>query len=427
MLTFNNFCNSLLNSFSIRSSLSLFFFLLLACSNSETETYEWTRFRGSDGQGIDTKWSAPVKWESSDFRWEIELPGKGNASPVVWGNTIYVTSADENNIGYVFAVDAGNGKIRWEQEFKLTELLMHPDNNLAAATPAVDESQVYIIWYTKEKTELIALSHDGYMQWKTSFEGIETRHGGGSSLMLTDKNVVFTREQETGSSVKSSWIAVDKSSGNTAWELERETVSANSFSTPVLVKNDSQVAQLIFTSWAHGITGVDPETGAILWENPGLIPNRAISSPVYSDGKVIGCYKNGGAVLNVDLNTNKFADSALYNLPRNLSPYVPTPIIVGELLFLFIDNGTVACLHFSTGELLWKERPAGAIYGSPVCVGENIYCMIKDGKVIVIKADDTYQLMGINELGDGSYSTPVMCSSGIVFRTFSRLILLGNK
>ena len=105
---------------------------------------------------------------------------------------------------------------------------------------------------------------------------------------------------------------------------------------------------------------------------------------------------------------------------------MPTPIIVGELLFLFMDNGTVACMHFSTGELLWKERPAGHIYGSPVCIGENLYCIGKEGEVMVIRADSSYHLAGINKLGDGSYSTPVMCRTGMVFRTFGKLMLLGN-
>jgi outer membrane protein assembly factor BamB len=109
-----------------------------------------------------------------------------------------------------------------------------------------------------------------------------------------------------------------------------------------------------------------------------------------------------------------------------MSPYVPTPISLEGNLFLFTDGGTVACVSLATGELLWKERPAGAIYGSPVCVNGNLYCITKDGEVIVVRAGPTYQLFGISALGEGSYSTPVMCSSGMVFRTFTQLMLLGN-
>ena len=131
-------------------------------------------------------------------------------------------------------------------------------------------------------------------------------------------------------------------------------------------------------------------------------------------------------VIDMDSITNQAKDSVRYSLPRNLSPYVPTSIVVNKLLFLFMDSGTVACIRLATGELLWKEKPSGAIYGSPICVGANLYCITKDGKIVVIKADSTYQLLGINDLGDGSFSTPVMCPSGMVFRTFSQLMLAGN-
>ena len=153
--------------------------LLLGCSATGTDTCQWTQFRGSDGLGIDAVGTAPVTWGTTDYRWELVLPGKGNYSPVVWGNTIFITSADdENYTGYVLAVDERDGKILWEKEYNLTDLKMHENNKLAAATPAVDASKVYIIWYSKEKTNLTALAHDGTLQWQAEFEGIESRHGG---------------------------------------------------------------------------------------------------------------------------------------------------------------------------------------------------------------------------------------------------------
>ena len=413
----------------LRKSLICYsLFLLIGCSVSESQTHQWTRFRGSDGQGIDANGSAPVTWDSSEFQWEIKLPGIGNASPVVWGNMIFVTSADdEKDIGYLMAVDERDGKILWQNEFTVTDLSLHNNNKLDAATPAVDGTQVYTIWYSKEKTELTALDHSGNLQWQATFGGIESRHGGGSSLMLTDKYVVFTREQEESSSMNSSWIAVDKQTGKTAWELERESAEANSFSTPLLVQADNGAKQLIFGSQAHGLTGVDPETGQVLWERKDMLSARVVASPVYSDGLVIIGRKGETFVIELDPNTAQAADSARYSLPNNLSPYVPTPIVVGELLFLFMDNGTVACLRLATGELLWKERPAGDLFGSPICVDGNLYCVTKAGKVLVINASSTYQLSGIHELGEGSFSTPVMCANGMVFRTFSQLILIGNN
>jgi outer membrane protein assembly factor BamB len=159
----------------------------------------------------------PVTWDSTDLHWRIQLPGKGNASPVVWGNTIFVTSADDTlDTGYLTAVAEQDGNILWQKEFQVTDLSLHANNKLDAATPAVDALHVYVIWYSKEKTELTALDHNGNSQWQSEFGGIESRHGGGSSLLLTESHIVFTREQEDKSSLNSSWVAVDKRTGETA-------------------------------------------------------------------------------------------------------------------------------------------------------------------------------------------------------------------
>jgi outer membrane protein assembly factor BamB len=403
--------------------------LLLDCSSSQNKSNYWTKFRGVDGLGIDIKTRAPFNWEESDLKWKVPLPGIGNASPVVWRNKIFVPSADDaKDTGYLTAVDGKDGKVVWQMEFKVTDLNMHMDNNLAAQTPAVDKSQVYIVWYSNEKTTLIALTHDGTIRWQSEFGGILSRHGGGSSLTLTDECVIFTREQEKDySTYSSSWLAVDKKTGKTVWELERESPEYNSFATPLLLKRNNQPTQLIFASQSHGLTGVVPETGKVLWERKNLFPSRVVASPFYSDAMIVVSRNGETLVIDMDSISNQAKDSARYSLPHNLSTYVPTPIVVNKLLFTFMDNGTVACIQLATGELLWKERPSGAIYGSPICVNGNLYCITKEGKVLVIRADSTYQLLGINELGEGSYSTPVMCNSGMVFRTFTQLMMFGMK
>lgn len=416
--------------FSLSRYLLLLFSLVYTSAYSmaqESQNHSWTRFRGSDGMGVDTESSMPVEWDSTAYLWEVSLPGLGHSSPVVWEGSIFVTSAeDSSKTGYISAIDEQEGHILWQHKNSLSSLSMHKDNNLASSTPAVDASQVYAIWYAKEKITLVALSHAGVIQWKSEFDGIEARHGGGSSLVLTPQAVVFTREQEEGSTFKSSWVAVDKNSGKILWELARESSSRNSFSTPLLLENARQDLLLLFTSEAHGFTIVDAETGQVLGENPDLLTHRVVASPLYSDGLAVGCRKGQTVVVEMDLNTHQVADTALYTLAPNLSPYVPTPLVVEDLLFLFMDNGSVACLKLKSGEELWRERPAGPLYGSPVCVGDKLYCISKAGEVIVLQAGDRYKLLGINTLGEGSYSTPVLSNSGMVLRSFSKLRLLPN-
>jgi outer membrane protein assembly factor BamB len=407
----------------------LLLLLIIVGSTSLVGAQDWTRFRGRGGNGIDPHRTAPVSWGSTAYAWEIKLPGQGNASPVVWGDVIFVTSGDdEKDLGYLFAVDGIAGKILWSREFEVTDLALHKDNKLSAASPTVDESGVYVIWHSKDKTELIALSHEGKLLWQSRFQGIESRHGGGSSVMIAGDYIVFTLEQEVDfSSLKSHWLAVEKHSGDLVWELERESPKNNSFGTPFLMKTGVGAEQLIFGSQSHGISAVDPKSGKLKWEKKDLMPARVVASPFLADGKVVMCCKGQCLVLELDPETGLPADTATYILPRNLSPYVPTPIAVGEYLYLFTDSGTLACVRLSDGELLWKERPAGAIYGSPIWVDGNLYCITKEGKVLVVGSGPSYQLKGIHDLGDESFSTPVMCEKGMVFRTFSKLILLGNN
>jgi len=404
-------------------------FLSLGYTSAPGEhTNYWTQFRGADGLGIDTLSIAPSSWGESDYLWEIELPGTGHSSPVVWDDIIFVTSSeDELDLGYVMAVNEQNGELLWKKEFSVSDLVMHKDNNLASPSPAVDKSQVYFIWYSIERTRLTSLAHDGALLWQTDFGGIEARHGGGSSLVLTDKYVIFTREQEETSSMTSSWVAVDKKTGKVAWELERENAIANSFSTPILVHNEEGKAILIFASWAHGITALDPDSGKVIWTRKSLLQDRVVASPLYANGMIIACRRGETMVMEVNEFLSPLADTALYTLAPNLSPYVPTPIVVDELLFLFMDNGAVACVELSTGEVLWRERPAGPFYGSPICVQGNLYCISKDGEVIVLAALPGYELLGINDLGDESFSTPLVSGSGMIFRTYSKLLMLSHS
>ena len=141
---------------------------------------------------------------------------------------------------------------------------------------------------------------------------------------------------------------------------------------------------------------------------------------------IVACCKEEAVIYDVNPPSRQLADTARYLLPRSLSPYVPTPIVVGDYLFTFMDSGTVACIELTTGRMLWKERPAGPIFGSPIYVAGNLYCLTKLGEVIIVRADPTYQLVGIHNLGEGSFSTPVMCKKSMVIRTFSKVMLFRN-
>ncbi len=116
-----------------------------------------------------------------------------------------------------------------------------------------------------------------------------------------------------------------------------------------------------------------------------------------------------------------------YKIDSSSTPYVPTSLARGGLLFTFHDRGYVSCLRSATGEDLWREKPGGRFYGSPVWVDGKLYCITREGDVVVIKAGASYELLAVNALGEKSHATPAVAGGRMYLRTYSHLISIGPK
>jgi len=406
----------------------LIFTCPVIAQNNLIKGEEWTRFRGPNGQGISYAKTIPVKWTENDYNWKTQLPGKGHSSPVIWKDRIFVTCVEETtHYGILVALNVASGKILWQKKFTAVPYKMHTDNSFASATPVVDKDKVYTLWFTPEKTILIADDFNGNEIWKSSFKGVNSRHGAGSSPVLINDLVVFSREQENGSSFTSSWVAVDKKTGKTRWQLERETCESNSFSTPFLYIPDNKTQEIIFTSQAHGLTGIEPVTGKVLWELKSAFKLRVVSSPVMSSDLLIGTSKKGLVAIKPAKPDQSIQAEVVYESGRKYSSYVPTPIVKNGLLYNFIDNGYVTCLKAGSGEVIWREKPAGKFYGSPVWVNGKLYIISRVGEVVVLDASEEYKLLAVNQLGEGSHTTPAISNGRMYLRTFSQLISIGRK
>ncbi len=396
------------------------------------EGQEWVRFRGPNGQGISQARSIPITWTEKDFNWKAELPGGGHSSPVVWGEQVFVTCERSQPVGgSLLSLDAQTGQVRWERHNDLTAYSPHADNSYAAATPAVDADAVYVLWQTAQETILAAVDHQGHEIWRRDLPGIHSRFGPGTSPMLVGKMVVFTREQEGEEEYHSEWMAVDRKTGQTRWTLSRKN-SENSCSTPCLYQPKDTKAQLIFTSETDGLTGVDPETGSVLWESGPILPGRVVGSPVLAEDVVISaCGKGGTGNLLVAARIPPQGagrrPEILYALKGRLIPYVPTPLARDGLLYVFHDQGEIRCLRVRTGEVLWSQKPAGRFYGSPVWVNGLLYGVDRQGKVVVLRAGPAYKLLAVNALGEKSHATPTVANETMYLRTYSHLISLGGK
>ena len=403
---------------------------LLLAAGARAEN--WPRFRGPNGQGLSDAEGIPTKWSQADYAWKVALPGGGHGSPVVWEDKVFVTCADEKSRrGVLLCLNGADGSERWRREQDLTKYPINSLNSYASPTPAVDADCVYVLWPASDKTTLAALTHEGKVVWAVDLDGVHARHGKGSSPIVAGQYVIVSHEQERNNEgAKSQWLAVEKRTGEVKWRVEEPPVSNASYSTPCIRRDGGAGTQVVFTSNAHGITGVDLETGRIVWTVDSVLPDRVVSSPVLAGDLVIGTCGQGGrgkrfTAVRPTGSGAAVAATEVYGLETRVVPYVPTSVFYEGRVFTFHDNGVVSCLAGESGKVLWSEKPAGRFYGSPICVSGVLYAMTIDGDVVVLRAGPAYELLAVNPLGEKSHATPAVGGGRLVLRTFSHLISIG--
>src|SRR5690606_30458370 len=138
-----------------------------------------------NGTGVSQATTVPGTWQDDDYNWQIDLPGVGHSSPVVWKDRIFVLSADPNTLTrYVLCVAAADGKLLWSQEYPAVKHHLHDLNSYASCTPAVDADHVYVAWSDPEHTLLKALDHGGTEKWSVDLGPWVSQHGFGTSPMI---------------------------------------------------------------------------------------------------------------------------------------------------------------------------------------------------------------------------------------------------
>ena len=417
--------------------------LLLLVATAHADRSQWTRLRGPNGSGLSDATTIPVQWTDQDYNWKIHLPGIGHSSPVVWKNRIFLTCGDPETAGrMLLCVDVAEGRTLWQRDDPSSTYKQHRDSCYATATPAVDADGVVITWTTPEQIILLALDLDGREMWRRNLGPFIGVHGSGTSPIIVEDLVVLASDQEdlqrmarymkeppTGPPGESFLIAVDRKTGQTRWRLPRRTALA-AYSTPCIHRRASGASELIFTSTAHGITAVDAGTGKVNWEIDDVFLDRCVGSPISAAGLVIAGYGYGRrgslyVAVRPGLPNDGKKPEVVYEVKKSV-PLVPTSLTKDGRLYLWGDDGVVSCLNVSTGAVIWRERVGGEFYGSPVCVDNCLYCIAKNGDVVVLAASDQFKVLNRVPLGEPSYATPAVSDGVMYLRTNSHLFSLGG-
>ncbi len=392
---------------------------------------EWTRFRGPNGQGISNATTIPDKWTEADYNWKTELPGIGHSSPVIWGDKVFLLSANPDRATrFVLCINASDGAILWNVSYPTSTYHLHAQNSYASSTPAVDADHVYVAWATPDKLELKALDHAGKEAWTLDLGRWVSQHGFAQSPMLYGNLVILHNSQQTGrlrpgqAKGDSSMIAFDRMTGKEVWRT-RLIGMWNDYAVPCIRKTNDGRDELICTSQLNGVFGLDPTTGEFIWEVKKVFSRRVCCSPVLAGDLVIGGSGRASSGEHIVAVRPGLEPELLYQ-DKRFAPYVCTMLAHGNLLFAVSDRGICSCRDVETGELYWRERIGGNYSGSPVIVRDKIYCIDQDGLVVVLQADKEFKEISRNPLGEPSRATPAVSGGRMYLRTYSHLISIGG-
>ncbi len=438
-------------------------FTFLAVAATAAHAQNWPQFRGPGATGVVEAPAQPVTWDAAksvNVRWKTPIPGLSHASPVVWGDKVFVVTAvnsaakDETRFGLfgdvapvkddpkhawkVYALDKSTGKVLWERTAYegIPKIKRHPKSSHAASTPATD-GKYLIVNFGSEG--LYAYDLNGKLLWKKDlgvldagwFYDADYQWEYGSSPIIYKNLVIVQADLQ-----KNSFIAAyDIKTGKQVWLTPREEIP--SWGSPTVYEG-KQRAELI-TVGPKKIRGYDPATGKELWS---LGPMSEITTPTpfvahdlifvtsgYAPIQPIYAIRPGG---NGDLTLKdgkESSDFIAWSKQRG-GPYMPTPIVYGELLYTCSNQGVLTAYNARTGERVYQERlggTGGAFTASPVASEGKIYLASEDGDVFVVKAGPKYELLAKNPVGEVMMATPAISDGIVIVRTVSSLYAFGEK
>jgi len=381
----------------------------------------WPRWRGPSGQGMVSGSEYPDTWSATEnVIWKSPVPGSGNSSPIVWGDRIYLTTAyDGGERLSMLAYERSTGKQLWETFAPHGRTVRsHRKNGYASATPSTDGERICVSLGARG---LLAVDVNGRVAWHQDVGPLNNYHGpAGSALLYKDRLILYQDQQPAG------FIAAfDKRTGKQLWRTQRAATVG--WGTPVAIHAAGR--DEIVVNGQHRVVAYNPDTGAELWncEGPTL---EVIPTPVVGHGLVFCSSGRAGPTLAIRPggSGDVTATHLQWQTPRG-SPFVPSPIVVGDLLYLINDMQSIAtCVDARTGKTMWQGRLGGArregFSASPVSVDGRIFFTNDDGETFVLRAGPTFELLHVNRIGERTLASPALVDGRWYIRTAGNLFAI---
>ncbi len=401
----------------------------------KTETADWLEFRGPDGTGHYKGAPLPTAWgPEKNVAWKTPIPGAGWSSPIALRGKLILTTAvstdAEEKPDYelrALCIDAATGKIDWNELVfveKAAAPRPHKKNSHASPTAVSDGERIFVHF---GHIGTAALDLTGKVLWKNDKHPYSPVHGNGGSPILAEGNVVIACDGADKPFV----LALDAKSGEQAWKTERNSTAGKkfAFTTAQLIEHDGKKA--IVSVASDFVAGYDPKTGKEVWRAKYPAPGYSvIGRPVYSHGLVIFTtgYDSPRMLAVKPSGTGDITQNIAWQTAKG-APNTPTPIVVGDELYLLSDQGALSCLDAKTGTVHWSERiKGGSFSSSPISADGLIYITSETGVGQVVKANKAkLEVVSESDMKEKTYASFVPSDGALYLRTETALFKFAAK
>jgi outer membrane protein assembly factor BamB len=419
----------------------------------------WPQWRGPTANGLVLHGNPPLEWsEEKNVKWKVPIPGRGHATPIIWGSRIFVLSAvptgertqaepprdvagqaEQRRQGRgrggfgrgerptevmaftVFCLDRDTGKVLWQKTARreVPHQGIQPSNSYSSGSPVTDGEWLYVYFGSHG---LYCYDLDGNTVWEKDLGKVNVMFGEGSSPALAGDTLVVPQDNNDESYLH----ALDKNTGRELWKIPRN--EGPGWTTPYFIREGAQTQVVL--SGSRSVRAYDLATGKLIWSCDGIGSNPV--PMIVSDEKAV--YAMSGhrqptalAIRRGAMGDVTGTDAVLWRLDRG-TPYVPSPLLYDGLLFFCQKNDAIlTCVDPSTGTPHYsQERLEGitGVYASPIGVQDRIYLPGQNGATVVLDKSSTLRVLALNQLDDGFDASPAVVGNELFLRGRENLYCL---
>ncbi|HEY2837900.1 MAG TPA: PQQ-binding-like beta-propeller repeat protein [Pirellulales bacterium] len=401
-------------------AFSIFSLAIALCLGNQAAAADWPQFRGPDGQGHSTERGLPTEWsETENVAWKTPIDGLGWSSPTIRQGQLWITTAiEEEGSLRALCLDVRSGKILRDVEvFHKKDLgRINSKNSHASPTPVIDGDRIYVHFGAHGTA---CLSSRGEILWRNEELIYDHRHGpAGSPVLWKDLLIVSCDGTD-----KQFVVAFDTLTGHIKWRTPREGRMA--YSTPLVIHVDD--ADQVVSPGGDSVASYDPASGAEIWrfryDGYSVVPR-----PVFGHGLV---YVSSGYdsptlyAIRPDGKKDVTETGAAWTLRRG-APHNPSPLLIGDELYLVSDLGVASCVDAKTGDSLWQLRLGGGFSASPLANDGKIYFTNEEGLTTVMAAGKTAKKLSANQVEGRTLASLATSDHAIFLRTDKAVYRIQN-